>query len=748
MHIYSLVLFAGLWITITSSWQEVSADDKTVCNTTHVDKFLENPHLKSLDIETKKTRKWAKNYFKIIAHRGKNIVSKRKKKFKATIVATFTNGLICNFDAKIRVSGDWKDHVQNAPPLITSLDVKLLNGNINSVIKFKLLLAHTRNGDNEVFVTTLLRNIGFISPKTYYVPTLFNGTEYTYLFQEKTQKELIESYQLREGPVLEGDERLVWSDADNKDIDDRLSLARIINKNWANKGYTSLRISQESLTMLNRAYLGYLEMNYPDGTPNSKELNYGRFLNSDILANNNNYAKKHNQEYRALLVALRAGHGLRPHNRSFYYDPMYKYFLPIYYDGNSDILDDPTGGLFLIYGELNRDEITGAGYALASIQNIDRIKLFEQLKMAGANIDQKEINHVFEKIERNLKEISQASTTDSSVGSKVYFSKYTEPDKRIVFSGRGRFEIETCDFSLADCTVEILNINDYSRLLNGRYINHRDQIYIYVGVDKAAYMKGEIAAPPNNINRKEISIEGGARVVSYGSIDVKIDRETKELILKQQDHTDRIMVVGGKLSGWTIDFQGTTGNIATDAQRFNENLLTGCLTFVDIALENISIKANNAPCEDGVNFVRTSGNIKTINITNAQSDALDIDFSNLTIDHVNITNAGNDCIDFSAGSYKVLNSVLRNCKDKAVSVGEGSTTVFGKVDVESAYNGIAVKDSSTADVEFAHFKDVLICLSASRKKQEYWGSKLIIGEYHCPSGTNYQQEGSLIEAGQ
>ena len=65
-----------------------------------------------------------------------------------------------------------------------------------------------------------------------------------------------------------------------------------------------------------------------------------RFLNAAVLGNHNERATKKNQEFQALLVALNAPHGLRPHNRVFYYDPMYKYFLPIYYDGDSNILSN------------------------------------------------------------------------------------------------------------------------------------------------------------------------------------------------------------------------------------------------------------------------------------------------------------------------------------------------------------------------------------------------------------------------
>ena len=55
------------------------------------------------------------------------------------------------------------------------MDVVLENGNINSIVGFKLFLPDTRENDNEIIATTLLSNLGFLSPKTFYVPVKMNG---------------------------------------------------------------------------------------------------------------------------------------------------------------------------------------------------------------------------------------------------------------------------------------------------------------------------------------------------------------------------------------------------------------------------------------------------------------------------------------------------------------------------------------------------------------------------------------------
>ena len=56
-----------------------------------VEKFLGKQRLTFLEIEVKKSRKWATNYFKILADPTRNIHPDRKKKYTATLRASFDN---------------------------------------------------------------------------------------------------------------------------------------------------------------------------------------------------------------------------------------------------------------------------------------------------------------------------------------------------------------------------------------------------------------------------------------------------------------------------------------------------------------------------------------------------------------------------------------------------------------------------------------------------------------------------------
>ena len=72
------------------------------------------------------------------------------------------------------------------------LKVNLKEGNVLNSVKFKLLLPVTRNNLHEILGSIILKELGFISPETFQVKVDINGTNGLMLFQEDSQKELLE----------------------------------------------------------------------------------------------------------------------------------------------------------------------------------------------------------------------------------------------------------------------------------------------------------------------------------------------------------------------------------------------------------------------------------------------------------------------------------------------------------------------------------------------------------------------------
>jgi hypothetical protein len=711
------------------------------CNTINVDTFLGANYAKSLDISVFKVRKWNKNYFRALKARV-DIEKKYKKKFKAKIKVLFNNNLECTFQAKIRISGDHIDHLDDIPG-ITSLDVELLNGNIDSVIKFKLFIPKTRGGDNEIISTALLKELGFLAPKTYHIPSVFNGLKTTFLFQEKITKEFIESNGLREAPILEGDERFLFGN--DLVAFDRFGLARILNKKWAKKGITSLDISKTALSQLNKAYLEYISGKHIYRNRND------RFLRANALSNGN-YIDK-DREFRAILVAISASHALRPHNRSFYYDPMYRHLKPIFYDGydeNSNItrLNSSLSDFMYFGNTLNSDEIIGSLFALQSLGKLNRKHFHTRLEKLGLDYSLAKVSGILEQVIVNLKIIKNTPSINLSKNPYIpYFSntENLEKDtnkKKLVFSTDKRSYVEICNLLLTSCRYEMFNIKDYSKLIQGRFSDDSGDSYIFIG-NKREYLTGQNTKKEEE-NRK-FSLEDGVQLVIYGSSEALINKEDKTIELKQNNLNDRFVLKGGTLNNWSIKLLGLMGKKANSEQRFNKNLLTGCLTLLDLSIKNVSIDIDGALCEDGVNLVRVSGTLNSVVVKNVLSDAIDVDFSNLSFKNISVKGAGNDCVDLSSGNYHIGHAELYNCEDKAISVGEKSKLTIDSAQISKTNIGIAAKDSSIIRVNSVTVKSTVACFSAYNKKQEFWGGKITVGEHNCPPSQVIQQKGSLVE---
>ena len=162
---------------------------------------------------------------------------------------------------------------------------------------------------------------------------------------------------------------------------------------------------------------------------------------------------------------------------------------------------------------------------------------------------------------------------------------------------------------------------------------------------------------------------------------------------------------------------------------FDDRLLTGCVTFLDAQITDLSIDATNLHCEDMINFVRAAGDIRELRLQDGGFDALDVDFSQLDFGDVFIERAGNDCADFSAGHYTIKRLYADTCYDKGISVGEMSKIRVDMASIKNTNIGVASKDGSEAIIRQAVMANVDSCFSAYRKKQEFDGSKIVYNSF-------------------
>ena len=772
-HNFFRVLIVILFFYLTNS---VYSQDNLIkdsidpyCQANDVDEFFQDKKIKNIEIIIDKRKKWIKNTLRTIVEFNSDeskiekqinsitkiginwfdyrIDEKYKKKFKSTLVVNFEENLSCKFRAKIRVTGDlwWHIDWKNGSPL-TSVHVALLDGHINSITRFKLFLPKSRNGKNEIFVTSLLKELGFLAPRTFMVSANINGVSEEYMFQEDLRKEFLENLKLVEGPILEGDERFTISLKDD-DMIPSLSLSRISNRNFSLKGETNEKIALLAVSNLNLIYLQH----HQSKIPNFDHALMRLFINTDKF-----FIDKLNRErfqtFDSLMYALDALHGLSIDDRRFYFDPINQYYLPIYYDGKSSIMNKKRlHGLKYLSTKAATDAKAGATNAIKLIGNINHDVFKKKLFDLGINLSSQDYEKLIMRIITRLEVINTAEpNTVQFLKMKKYFSDIN-PDivknKKLIFVNYNKKEFYLCSFNLNKCEVEKLNKSkrDLANILSQRFTrldkNLTDVEYLFVS-DDINYDKEKI----ENQKIWNILKINNQFIVKYNKdIKVEIDSQNKKIKIEQTSNAGRAIITGERLEGWSITFKGSKNIIDKIPKDYLG--LTGCLTLLDVEVQDISLSSKNSTCEDSINFVRVKGNIKNVYILDSISDALDIDFSHININYVEIKNAKNDCLDLSYGNYLVNKINLEKCGDKAISVGEKSNAVFKKVKITQSNVAVVAKDTSFVKVESSEIYQSPICFSAYRKKQEFSGAKIKILQTNCDSERFFAQEGSKIILG-
>ena len=723
-------------------------------------KKIDSRKIIKIEVDINNYKKWTVNNIKILTSSTRFISNDLKKNFNGKVKVYFDNNLECIFKARIRHSGDAKDHIAlKNNSVIQSLDIRLKNGNIKGITKFKLFKPDVRGNLEDVIIQNqILRNMNYLSPRSYKVQSRVNETNSVMLFQEKASKELLEFNNRREGPILEGDQNfffeLVKNIPDNnlsnwsvgtpflRNKSSKVMLSKLTNANLITRGNVHKQISLDAINKLNLIYLNWSNR-FQDEKNNFFFFDYD--LDNNLLSFFDNNKTINLEIYNLFMQSTNSQHALSSSNRKFYWNSIEHYFEPIVYDANPNIdlnfsttttaisrlpvtrhLNDAFNKLNNILTNINinnlHEQVKSSGLDLAK-EKLEKkiIKIIKNLKIVKKNYDQnlneeiilhnnfKIINNILDKFNENIAEID----------SDAYLVKYDG------------FDFYKCKIYLKDCKILKILDEDLIKLLEGE-LKIKKNHYQFIGnkIDLNYLNKKE------EFNFKKFL---GTKIYYDNNVEVKTNIESNTIQINQKKIGGRAFVIDGILKETTIIFNGIEflekfrNNPSLKPPNFpiNNKGLTGCLSLINLNLENINISANNSSCEDTINFIGSTGTINQIFIQNSFSDALDIDYSSLKIGYIEISTAINDCTDFSSGQYELKSLILKNCGDKGISVGEKSNVQIDDIKIDQADIGIASKDSSIIKLNKATLKNLRTCVSAYNKKQEFDGGFIKINEIKC-----------------
>ena len=471
----------------------------------------------------------------MILRSGNWISNNFKKQQRANIVFLFKNGLECNFKAKIRFHGDNPDHiiVVNDFNFITSLDVQLIESNIENITKFKLFIPHTRGGDQEILATNFLRELNFFAPKTKYINASINGLKQKYLFQEKISKEFIESNGFTEGPIIEGDQRLLWEGQRS------LQLSRIINKNWVKQNWRNAYVALDSLSRVNELYLKF----YQSINNFNESKNY--FLKDAInIIEKDNYKSDFylkNLYFDRLIFSLGGQHALVPDNRTFYYNYIENNFYPIFYDANIN------RNTFKFDKSLKNQKQIKSNIILDQLKKIDLLNNIQQKNKKAGLSHAALISYegYFSKIEKNYR--NELKTLNESKIKNIqeqnfnnFYKRFKNKKIKLIFFNKKPNVFLVCDKDILKCKEKIFSLAEISEIVSQRYKSNSENIYIFVTSDFKKYKNNHLVLYKSNWEKIKIHKSFYAKIKKE-EIELKFDNKKKEIFIKQKKPNGRVI---------------------------------------------------------------------------------------------------------------------------------------------------------------------------------------------------------------
>lgn len=707
----------------------------------HLDGLKDLSHVKRIEIETINSKKWNKNSFRIINHPSFQIPQDFKKKYKGKLKVIYNFGE-CKYDISLRQLGDLKDHISfYKGNLIHSLKIAMKSGNIAGITNFNLFIPETRGIKEELIGVSILKNLNFLTPRTDYIEVKFNGKNFHMLFQESIAKEFLENNNRPEGPIFEGDEKYIWDSKFGEPFTlENISLARQENAKWINKGPNYKSISLKAFSKLQEIYMEFAESD-----------DHGINLNLNKLSNANKRQLFKWKNYEILLIAMNGYHGLRPHNRKFFWNSFSKSFEPIYYDGNLkfkniSLSNDLSGSVsksiyFDWVKQIDSEDFDSA-------RNLLRNLSVQSIRDDISNnflISKEEINSIIKLITKNIDKLETFRT--DSINKKqfqdqklknyesIYFETF--PEGKFLNAQKNKnnqFLFYECDL-LNKCRKNLIQDDFLIKIISSNLD------------DDKHFFFNNFEADQINLFKEDFYENKTIKIISSIGLKINYDQKNNLISLAQSKSNDWALILDSSFENFEINFAGSYLSPSDDydnKSRINGYGLTGCLNFYNVEFKNSVITSNAGKCEDSINLVSSSGTLKKISVSKSYFDALDMDFSNLVINRLDIKDSGNDCVDVSYGNYMIAKAFLELCKDKSISIGERSQLRVSNLEISNSLKGISSKDFSKTFIENLSSYNVDLDLEAYNKKQEFGGSILQVNNIKGDYIKTFKDENSFI----
>lgn len=780
-----------IFVYTTNKTEEAYVDNFKIVNNSQAIRLGEVPHV---DSEVGKLNFTVKGIDKLSKKRDKALALGLLIKGEDDWVkAKFKTNNLVETDVKVRLKGDWTDHLTGD---FWSYRIKMPSGTSwNRVTTFSLQNPQTRSNLMEWVFHKMLEREDVLTPRYDFIKLdVNNQTQKTYAFEEHFEKQIVEYKNRREGVVIRYDETEIW-DARKRDLENgsnyfsklpNRSNQAIISPFAEKKVYQNEKLLEQfnEASSLLRGFQHY-------------ELKAAEVFDVNLLA-----------KYYAISEIMKAYHSTIWHNTRFYYNPIIKKLEPIGFDGFT-----PDGAF-----DFHKNAFYGAyrSSSLASYQKDASLHLFRDPDFNAAytkylhKFSRTEyIKEFFDEISAELaakEKLIQLNKPNYTYNEKEVFDQASTIKSAIQITNevtmnafRNNCKGNNCEITLTNnhtlplvCigsseskkilpknTTPIViyanrryNTKEYKNIILPK--NHKYIFYKLAGVDGTYHSTIKPWSTPqaktDMATLSQLSIPEGIAQISDKNITFPAGSYTiTEPIKIPKSHTV-IIESGAELNftnkayflcyspitmHGTEDYPITITSSDKSAQGFHilqagqESSLrhcrftklntltegswqmTGAVTFYEspVSLESVTISHNS--CEDALNIIRTNFNANALHINNTFADGFDSDFCSGKLTNAMFVDTGNDGIDFSGSQVTIQDIVLRKIGDKGISAGEQATLDVKNATIDQAVIGVASKDLSTVTIENVSMIACNKGFAAYQKKPEFGPGNIKVISYEA-----------------
>lgn len=522
------------------------------------------PELKQLSISIDK-----KDYLKIksAAFDAKKldvILPKHKKKYKAEI----------NVDgkkvkAKIRLKGDWVDHLENNKWSFR-IEVKDDESVLDGLKEFSIQNPKTRHFIEEYAFHNIADSLGLLTTRYGFIQVSLNGENLgIYAYEEHFTKQLIESRKRREGPIVKFDEEPFWNQTRyNKTVSEKIVVpyyesAQVLPYDYKKTTKTPVLLAQfnQASTLMNQYKYGLVS--------GSQIMDVSPFCKAIFLSD-----------------LGRVAHNYAWHNQRFYYNPVINKLEPILYDCYTDYWYEskyrntffPIKNSHHTYKAKSenivsvlpfRDSVIQSKYAetIYSLTHSDKFRAIlqavcEEAKFYEPLMKREFLGYTFQYEKFLLNNLAVLKEQSDSVNSYLKHQKYvaitqTYTDTNVFIKGAGL----VAHYDAQNKVLELENYHNEPLTILGKKQKNKKQVsfsdpYVIPAFDKVINKPGTLTIPSNSQENSSIMFKDASKKIRESMIYpwpafstqitvMQAYHNSAKIFIPHQEHNDTVWIKKG-----------------------------------------------------------------------------------------------------------------------------------------------------------------------------------------------------------